>query len=69
MEMYRRVPKGKFFLKSNFLKSNFFEKLAGNKELRKQLEAGMSETEIRATWQPALNEFKKIREKYLIYSE
>lgn len=62
MEMYRRVPKGKFFLKSNF-----FEKLAGNRELRKQLEAGMSETEIRATWQPALDEFKKIREKYLIY--
>lgn len=62
MEMYRRVPKGKFFLKSNF-----FEKLAGNRELRKQLEAGMSETEIRATWQPALDEFKKIREKCLIY--
>ena len=62
MEMYRRVPKGKFFLKSNF-----FEKLAGNKELRKQIEAGMSEEAIRATWQPALDEFKKTREKYLIY--
>ena len=62
MEMYRRVPKGKFFLKSNF-----FEKLAGNGELRKQIEAGMTEEEIRATWQPALDEFKKIREKYLIY--
>ena len=62
MEMYRRVPKGKFFLKSNF-----FEKLAGNKELRKQIELGMSEEAIRATWQPALDEFKKTREKYLIY--
>jgi len=62
MEMYRRVPKGKFFLKSNF-----FEKLAGNGELRKQIEAGMSEEEIRATWQPSLDEFKKTREKYLIY--
>ncbi len=62
MEMYRRVPKGKFFLKNNF-----FEKLAGNGELRKQIEAGMTEEEIRATWQPALDEFKKIREKYLIY--
>ena len=61
-EMYGRVPKGKFFLKSNF-----FEKLAGNGELRKQIEAGMSEEEIRATWQPALDEFKKTREKYLIY--
>lgn len=63
MEMYRRVPQGKFFLKSNF-----FEKLAGNGDLRKQIEAGMSEEEIRASWQPALGEFKKIREKYLIYN-
>ena len=64
MEMYRRVPKGKFFLKSNF-----FEKLAGGGDLRKQIESGMSEEEIRATWQPGLEEFKKIREKYLIYGE
>lgn len=62
MEMYRRVPKGKFFLKNNF-----FEKLAGNGDLRRQIEAGRSEEEIRATWQPALDEFKKTREKYLIY--
>ncbi len=62
MEMYRRVPQGKFFQKSNF-----FEKLAGNGDLRKQIESGMSEEEIRASWQPALDEFKKTREKYLIY--
>ncbi len=62
MEMYHLVPRGKFFLKSNF-----FEKLAGNGDLRRQIEAGMSEEEIRATWQPALDEFKKTREKYLIY--
>ena len=62
IEMYKRVPQGKFFQKSNF-----FEKLAGNKDLRKQIEAGMSEEEIRASWQPALEHFKTIREKYLIY--
>ncbi len=62
MEMYRRVPQGKFFLKSNF-----FEKLAGTTELRRQIEAGMSENEIRATWQPGLERFKEIRKKYLIY--
>jgi uncharacterized protein YbbC (DUF1343 family) len=61
-KMYKRVPKGKFFLKNNF-----FDKLAGNGDLRKQLEKGMSEEEIRATWQPALDEFMMIREKYLIY--
>jgi len=62
MEMYRRVPKGKFFLKNNF-----FDKLAGNGDLRRQIEKGWSEEKIRATWQPALDEFMKIREKYLIY--
>ena len=62
IEMYKRVPKGRFFLKNNF-----FDKLAGATGLRKQIEAGMSEAEIRATWQPALDEFKKTREKYLIY--
>ena len=62
MEMYRRVPKGKFFLKSNF-----FEKLAGTTELRHQIEAGMDENDIRATWQPGLERFKEIRKKYLIY--
>ena len=50
-----------------FQQSNFFEKLAGNGDLRKQIETGMSEEAIRATWQPALDEFKKTREKYLIY--
>ena len=60
--MHKQVPQGKFFLKSNF-----FEKLAGTTDLRKQIEAGMSEAEIRATWQPGLDEFKKIREKHLIY--
>ncbi len=73
MEMYRRhagnadVPVRNS--KSFFQKSNFFEKLAGNGDLRKQIEAGMSETEIRATWQPALDQFKEIRKKYLIYED
>lgn len=62
IEMYRRVPRGRFFLKSNF-----FEKLAGTTELRHQIEAGMDENEIRATWQPGLERFKEIRKKYLIY--
>ena len=60
--MYKRVPKGRFFLRNNF-----FEKLAGNADLRHQIEKGMSEEAIRATWQPALEKFMRIREKYLIY--
>ena len=60
--MYKRVPKGSFYLKNNF-----FEKLAGNGDLRRQIEAGMSDEEIRATWEPALSEYKQIRSRYLIY--
>ena len=50
-----------------FNDNNFFEKLAGTANLRKQISQGLSEEEIRATWQPDLNSFKKIRSKYLIY--
>ena len=64
MAMYKRVPQGKFFQRSNF-----FEKLAGTGDLRRQIESGMSEAEIRATWQPALDEFKVIRKKYLLYED
>ena len=50
-----------------FLKNNFFDRLAGTSALRRQIEQGLSEPEIRASWQPALTEYKKIREKYLLY--
>lgn len=45
----------------------FFEKLAGTDRLRKDIEAGKSEAEIRAGWQPGLEAFKQVRKKYLIY--
>jgi uncharacterized protein YbbC (DUF1343 family) len=49
--------------------NNYFDKLAGNDILRKQIEAGLTEAEIRQSWQPALNEFKIIRKKYLLYPD
>jgi uncharacterized protein YbbC (DUF1343 family) len=52
-----------------FLKSNFFDKLAGTTELRQQLILHKSMEEIRASWQPDLNNFKEIRKKYLLYAE
>lgn len=47
--------------------NTFFRNLAGTNQLRLQIEKGMSEEEIRATWQEDLKVFKNIREKYLIY--
>jgi uncharacterized protein YbbC (DUF1343 family) len=46
----------------------FFTKLAGTKKLQQQIETGVLETEIRKSWKKGLNDFKKMREKYLIYS-
>jgi len=50
-----------------FLKNGFFERLAGNSKLRKQIEAGQSAAVIRGSWQKDLKQFKKMREKYLLY--
>lgn len=47
----------------------YFHRLAGNKLLQTQIEAGLTEDEIRASWEPALSEFKNKRKKYLLYSE
>ena len=47
--------------------NDFFTKLAGTKKLQEQIEAGMTEKEIRKTWQEGLEQFKEVRKKYLIY--
>ena len=61
MEMYRAYPqKEKFF-------NAFFSKLAGTRQLQRQIEAGQGEAEIRRTWQPELEAFNGIRQKYLLY--
>lgn len=49
--------------------NNYFDKLAGNDILRNQIEAGLTEAEIRQSWQPTLNDFKTIRKKYLLYPD
>lgn len=46
----------------------FFTKLAGTKKLQKQIEAGLNESDIKATWQTDLIAFKKMRSNYLIYN-
>ncbi len=52
-----------------FHADNFFEKLAGNNELRQQIKAGLSEEEIRMTWQDELIQYKQKRKKYLLYND
>ncbi|MEP6262651.1 MAG: DUF1343 domain-containing protein [Gillisia sp.] len=52
--------------KSKFFNS-FFTKLAGTTELQKQIEAGLSEDEIRATWTKGIKDFSHKRDQYLLY--
>ena len=65
MEAYRLFP-GK---DSFFLKTNSFNRLAGNDVLMQQIKDGRSEEQIKKSWEPALTEFKKIRKKYLMYPD
>ncbi len=63
MDAYNNATdKLKFFNTSNFTTH------AGTRKLQQQIEAGLSEIEIKASWQDDLNTFKKMREKYLIYN-
>ena len=61
IETYKQCPKKEEFF------TDFFDKLAGTDKLKKQIIAGMTVREIKASWQEGLEEFKKIRKKYLIY--
>jgi uncharacterized protein YbbC (DUF1343 family) len=47
--------------------NDFFIKLAGTKKLQQQIESGLNENEIRASWIIGLKSFEKMRSKYLIY--
>lgn len=49
--------------------NNFFIKLSGSETLRKQIENGLSEEEIRNTWSKNIKDYKNIRVKYLIYKD
>jgi uncharacterized protein YbbC (DUF1343 family) len=63
VEMYKALgSKPGFF-------NNFFDKLAGTDELRRQIQAGVSEIKIRESWETGLQKFKEIRNKYLLYPD
>lgn len=50
-------------------KKLWIDQLAGTDELRKQIEAGKTEEQIRATWKADLEQFKHVRKKYLLYTD
>ncbi|MDB5133058.1 MAG: hypothetical protein JWR02_2807 [Mucilaginibacter sp.] len=63
IELYKAFPdKAHFF-------NSYFSKLAGTDKLRKQIETGKSEQDIRASWEPELKKYKITRKKYLLYRD
>lgn len=52
---------------TSFFLTSGFTKHAGTAVLQQQIVAGLSIAEIKAGWQPDLDKFRKIREKYLRY--
>lgn len=72
LEAYKLFPqKDSFFIRPRSGKPEdyFFNKLVGNATLMQQIIRGASEEEIRASWQPAIEHFKAIRKKYLLYKD
>ncbi|PID90680.1 MAG: hypothetical protein CSA97_01645 [Bacteroidetes bacterium] len=63
IQMYQSCPsKSKFF-------TRFFNQLAGTPDLRKAMEDGWTEEQIRQQWAKDLEQFKSIRRKYLLYPD
>ena len=47
--------------------TNFFTTLAGTKTLQQQIEQGMNNEQIRASWKPGLEQYDSMRRAYMIY--
>ena len=63
LNFYQRFPNGQPFFKE------YFHKLIGNYKTMEQIKAGLTEEEIRKTWEPGLQNYKEIRKKYLLYPD
>ncbi|WP_353182250.1 DUF1343 domain-containing protein [Parapedobacter lycopersici] len=65
LDFYNKSP----FKDRFFSRPEFFDKLAGTDELRKQIIAGLDEEAIRASWAADLTAYKQMRKKYLLYPD
>lgn len=63
IDAYRNLNMDDYFFRP------FFEKLIGNGNIRKMIEAGKSAEEIKASWADDVAKFKQQRRKYLLYQE
>lgn len=68
IELYQAYPdKARFFDYKQSNQIGNIDKLAGTKKFKEQIIAGVSEEEIRKSWEPGLSEYKQMRKNYLLY--
>ncbi|MCB0665106.1 MAG: DUF1343 domain-containing protein [Saprospiraceae bacterium] len=68
MEMYQAYPEKEMFFDRSFSRQmGNIDFLAGTAEFKEQIMQGKSEKEIRDSWEPGLSNYKKMRQKYLLY--
>jgi len=63
LDAYHKTPVDKKFF------GNSFTIHAGTQLLQQQMESGLNASEIRESWRTGIENFKKIREKYLLYPD
>ncbi len=70
MELYKAFPeKEKFFDSKLSREMGTIETRVGNGLFRQQIIDGVSEEEIRKSWEPGLSQYKTMRKQYLLYND
>jgi uncharacterized protein YbbC (DUF1343 family) len=68
MELYKAYPyKEKFFNYKQSKEIGNIDFRTGDSRFKEQIIAGVSEEDIRKSWEPGLSNYKKMRKKYLLY--
>jgi uncharacterized protein YbbC (DUF1343 family) len=65
IDFYKKYESEKDFL----IREEWFNLLAGNDKLIKKIREGYSVSELEESWKPALEKYKKLRKKYLLYPD
>jgi uncharacterized protein YbbC (DUF1343 family) len=69
MDLYKASPnKEQFFDSKLSNQMGHIENLVGSGLFRQQIIDGISEAEIRKSWEPGLSQYKEMRKKYLLYN-
>lgn len=69
IELYAKSPDKAAFFERFHPQIGNIDYLVGVSAFKDQIRAGMTEDQIRKTWEPGIEKYKKMRKKYLLYKE